>query len=143
MPLKLNPDEAPGLNLTSMIDVLFLLIIFFMVGTRFTDPERSINLQLPQVAEGGALTEAPAKRIVNVLKNGQILLDTKPVTLAALGAELAAAHQQYPALSVLVRGDAEASHQNVVSALATCRAAGIADLGIAVELAGNHVVDRK
>lgn len=49
MPLKTHTDEQPSLNLTSMIDVVFLLIIFFMVGTKFTELERKIGLQVPEV----------------------------------------------------------------------------------------------
>lgn len=125
------------MNLTSMIDVLFLLIIFFMVGTRFSEPERNINLQLPQVRENGALTDAPAKRVINVMHDGKILMDDKPMTLSELTNELTTAHHQYPALGVLVRGDATGAFQNVASVLAACRQAGIADLGIAVRLAEN------
>ncbi len=52
MPLKTSSlEELPSLNLTSMIDVVFLLIIFFMVGTQFTSSERQINLQLANVGE--------------------------------------------------------------------------------------------
>lgn len=137
MPLKINLDEAPSLNLTSMIDVLFLLIIFFMVGTRFTDPERNIGVQLPQVRESGALTDAPAKRVINVMKDGEILMDDKAMSLADLTKELTAAHHEYPELGVLVRGDASGAFQHVASVLAACRTAGIVDLGIAVRLAEN------
>ncbi len=49
MPLKTHPDETPALNLTAMLDVMFLLIIFFMLGTRFADQERQIALQVPTV----------------------------------------------------------------------------------------------
>src|SRR5262249_37702305 len=99
--------------------------------------ERNIGLHLPQVRETGALTEAPSKRVVNVMQDGKILLDDKAVTLVELQNELAAAHHQYPELGVLVRGDATGAFQNVASVLAACRAAGIADLGIAVRLAEN------
>ena len=60
MPLKTQQDEVPTLNLTPMIDVLFLLIIFFMAGTKFTDWESRLNLKLPQVSQDGAL--APCRR---------------------------------------------------------------------------------
>ena len=46
MPIKTTPlDDIPALNLTSMIDVLFLLIIFFMVGTKFIESDRQIELE--------------------------------------------------------------------------------------------------
>ena len=51
MPLKLQHDEMPTMNLTSMIDVLFLLIIFFMVATKFDEMERNIEIDVPQVAQ--------------------------------------------------------------------------------------------
>ena len=83
MPLKTSNDELPILNLTSMIDVLFLLIIFFVVGTKFVEEERHIDLKVPQVTTG-ALTAAPQKKVVNVYQDGQITLDQKPVTLDEL-----------------------------------------------------------
>jgi len=66
MPLKTQFDEQPTVNLTPMIDVVFLLIIFFMVGTQFSELERNIRLQVPEVAGAAALTAAPERRVVNV-----------------------------------------------------------------------------
>jgi biopolymer transport protein ExbD len=53
MPLKTHVDEQPTLNLTPMIDIVFLLIIFFMVGTKFTELERKMALEVPQVGDAG------------------------------------------------------------------------------------------
>ena len=80
MPLKTHQDEEPTLNLTPMIDVLFLLIIFFMAGTKFTDQESRLNLKLPQVAQEGALAPAPEKRVINVYQDGRISFDREFVT---------------------------------------------------------------
>ena len=50
MPLKLSQhDDTPALNLTSMIDVLFLLIIFFMVATKFDEMERNVEVAVPML----------------------------------------------------------------------------------------------
>ena len=54
MPLKTHQDEQPTLNLTPMIDIVFLLIIFFMVGTKFAEWENNLALKVPQVKETGA-----------------------------------------------------------------------------------------
>ena len=59
MPLKTDTIEEPNLNLTPMIDIVFLLIIFFMVGTRFTEMERQYDIRLPTVSEALPLTNLP------------------------------------------------------------------------------------
>jgi biopolymer transport protein ExbD len=135
MLLKTSPDELPALNLTPMIDVVFLLIIFFMVGTRFTEMERHIPVQVPQVSDNGTLTPAPAKRTINVYRDGRVSLDRRFLELHELQNELAAARSQYDALGVIVRGDADATFQHVAAVLNACRQAGISDMGISVRLA--------
>jgi len=134
MPLKTHLDERPTLNLTPMIDIVFLLIIFFMVGTKFTELERKIGLRVPQVAETGALTAAPERKVVNVYRDGGITLDRKPVTLDQLTQRLAAARAQYSDLGVLVRGDANGRFQRVAEVLNACKQADVRELGISVRL---------
>jgi biopolymer transport protein ExbD len=134
MPLKTHIDEQPSLNLTSMIDIVFLLIIFFMVGTKFTEQERKIGLRVPQVSNNAALSAAPEKKVVNVYQDGQISLDRRSVTLEELTAQLSAARQQYSELGVLVRGDETATHGRVAQVLNACKRAGIAELAISVRL---------
>jgi biopolymer transport protein ExbD len=137
MPLKTHTDELPSMNLTSMLDVLFLLIIFFMAGTKFAEMERKIALRVPQVSDHGALTAAPEKRIVNIYQDGQITLDRQAVTLDELRARLSAARGQYKDLGVLVRGDATSAFQNVAQVLNACKQAGINELAISVRI-GNQ-----
>ncbi len=134
MPLKTHLDEQPTLNLTPMIDVVFLLIIFFMVGTKFTELERKISLRVPEVADQGTLSAAPERKVVNVYRDGTITLDRVPVTLDELTDRLAAARTQYSDLGVLVRGDAKGEFQRVASVLNACKQAGIQNLGISVRI---------
>src|SRR3569833_328502 len=134
MPLKTHVDEQPQLNLTSMIDITFLLIIFFMVGTKFTELERKIGLRVPAVADNGALSAAPEKKVVNIYRDGQIVLDRQSVTLEQLTSKLSAARAQYQDLCVLVRGDGDSRYKNVANVLNACKRAGIAELAISVRL---------
>ena len=139
MPLKTHLDEQPTLNLTPMIDVVFLLIIFFMVGTKFTELERKIALEVPQVSDVKALTPAPERRVINVHRDGRIEVDRAFVSLDELVQHLASARREYADLGVLVRGDAEGEFQNVAGVLGACRQAGIAEMGISVRLARKEV----
>ena len=132
MPLKTHLDDEPTLNLTAMLDVMFLLIIFFMLGTRFIDEERKIGLRVPEVVDQGTLTAAPARKEVNVYQDGTITLDKAVVSLDQLTTRLASARRQYSDLGVLVRGDARGEFQNVASVLTACKRAGIQELGITV-----------
>ncbi len=132
MPLKTHIDEEPTLNLTAMLDVLFLLIIFFMLGTRFIGDERKLGLSVPKVADKGALAAAQSRSVVNVYLDGTISLDQQPVTLEQLTAKLSAARRQHGDLSVLVRGDGNDKYQRMVSVLNACKQAGIKNLGISV-----------
>jgi biopolymer transport protein ExbD len=132
MPLKTHIDEEPTLNLTAMLDVLFLLIIFFMLGTRFVDDERKIGLSVPKVADTAALAASPSRCVVNVYLDGSISLDGQPVTLEQLTAKLRAARRQQGDPGVLVRGDANDKYQRMVLVLNACKQAGVKNLGISV-----------
>ena len=135
MPLKTYRDEAPTLNLTSMVDVLFCLILFFMAASKFTELERKIGLQVPEVTDRGALTAAPEKKTINIYRDGVIEMDRQAVPdLRVLVNLLAEARRQYPDVGVLVRGDGEGKFQRVAEVLNACKQAGISELGISVKL---------
>ncbi len=135
MPLKTQQDEVSQLNLTPMIDVVFLLIIFFMVATKFAEVERDIDLELPEVAAAAPLTSAPKQRVVSIQADGQVLLDNEEMSLATLTSTLTTAQHEYPQLSVVIRGDATCAFQHVAAALSACKDANISELGITVKLA--------
>ena len=135
MPLKTFQDELPPLNLTPLIDVVFNLIIFFMVSTTFGEWESNMAVKVPQVKQAGTLAPGPEKRVVSVFRDGRIALDRDFVSLQELTRRLAAVRQQYIGIGVVVRGDADGTFQNVASVLGACREAGISDMGISVRLA--------
>lgn len=132
MPLKTHQDDLPAINLTPMIDILFNLIIFFLVSTRFGEIERQVDLAVPQVAEQTALRAVPRSRTINVYRTGALTLDGQPVTLQELPRRLADDRRQQPHMEVAIRGDAQAPYQHVAAVIAACREAGITELGIAV-----------
>jgi biopolymer transport protein ExbD len=135
MPLKTQQDEMPALNLTPMIDVVFLLIVFFMAAAKFSDVERDIDLKLPEVAKADAANTAAKARQVAVFAGGRISLDREDVTLAELGERLTAAVKEQPGLSVVILGDAACNFQHVAEALAACKEAGISQLAVSVRVA--------
>ena len=107
MPLKTHSDEPPSLNLTAMLNVMFLLIIFFMLGTRLSTRSGKSPCAVPEVANRSALPPAAERKMVNVYRDGSITIDQQPVTLSELTAKLAALRSRRQDLGVLVRGDAQ------------------------------------
>jgi biopolymer transport protein ExbD len=134
MPVRTQPLEEPTLNLTPMIDVILVLIIFFMVATKFAEEERSVELQVPSISSRNAAMTAPEPKIVNVHRNGHVSLGSQSVTLEELKQRLAAARAQYKRLNVLIRGDRLATHGQMTAVYDACKQAGIAELAISVKL---------
>ncbi|MEN0111985.1 MAG: biopolymer transporter ExbD, partial [Planctomycetota bacterium] len=125
------------LNLTPMIDVVFLLVIFFMTATQFAEVERAVDLELPTVdPEAASVASAESPRVVTVMADGSLLLDGETASLDTLTERLriAAESSASPeAPEVLIQGDARSDFQQVAEALAACRVAGVTNVGVSVE----------
>ena len=132
MPLKTDQTEEPALNLTPMVDVLFLLLVFFLVGTRFTEAEREFEVDLPTAAVDAApLTGEPDELVINVSADGAFFLGEEAVTPEELAAKLAEAKAGYAGQGVVIRGDGQGAYQYVVDALAAAKGAGITEISLA------------
>src|SRR5690349_2945226 len=117
MPLKVEALDEPYINLTPMIDVVFNLLIFFMLATRFADMERQFDVQLPTASSAQPLTSPPDEIIVNVYSDGRILVSQQALTLEQLEARLKSAHDRYADQAVLIRGDGQGTYQNIMDVL--------------------------
>ncbi len=131
MPLKTEEVEEPVLNLTPMIDIVLLLIIFFMVGTKFSDAERQFEITLPTVADALPLTSLPDELVISIAQNGELLLAGQPIDQQALEERLQAAVERYRDQAVVIRGDGQGHYQNVMDVLAICHRAGAKNLALA------------
>lgn len=143
MPLKTQQDEMPQMNLTPMIDVVFLLIVFFMTASNFADPQRAIDLSVPEVAKADAADAARQARQVAVYPDGRLALDDKDVSLPELASQLRAAREADPNLGVIILGDATVELQRVAEAMAACKDAGISDLALSVRIAKGPSGERR
>lgn len=137
MPFKSEVLEEPHLNLTPLVDVVFNLLLFLMLATRFAaddDADRKFDVQLATASNAKALTAAPDELVVNVAANGLVTLNGKPRTLKELETDLVAAKKNYPDQAVLVRGEGEGRYQNVVDVLAACDRAKINAVSLPVRM---------
>jgi biopolymer transport protein ExbD len=134
MKLQSSRDqEEPEMNLTSLIDVVLLLLIFFMVSTTFVDESR-IRLQLPNASVEPAAEQKKDPIEVAVTAtgeyrvNGQVLINTSPSTLSAAVSKIAGERRDLP---VTIRADAKATHQSVVTAMDVLGRLGFKAISIA------------
>jgi biopolymer transport protein ExbD len=134
MNLQTNSKEEPEINLTSLIDVVLLLLVFFMVSTSFVR-EVDINLRLPQ-AQTEASIVVPALNILEIavteggsyLVNGSLLADNQRGTLSSFIEGLMGDNREQP---VFIRADAQATHQAVVTVMDVVGQLGFVEISIA------------
>jgi biopolymer transport protein ExbD len=119
MNLRSRSREEPEINLTSLIDVVLLLLVFFMVSTSFVR-EAEISLRLPEAAARGAPSDAAETLEITVTEAGAYLVNGRPLvnnerrTLRAAIERLTGDARDMP---VFIRADAMATHQAVVTAM--------------------------
>ncbi|WP_405238930.1 ExbD/TolR family protein [Lentisalinibacter orientalis] len=132
MNLATRSKEEPEVNLTSLIDVVFLLLIFFMVSTSFVKESR-LTITLPE-----AESEAPAAQTERLevaitaagtfLVNGRELVNNSPVTLRRALLEVSGGDTGLP---VTIVADADARHQSVVTVMDVAGRMGFVKIDIA------------
>ncbi len=132
------PDHArsseANVQMTPMIDVVFLLIIFFLVSSHLARQEVQMPLPLPTAASGEHPSETSTRRVtINVLSDGKMLLAGKPVEAGQLRERLVAARDESGAeIEVRIRGDRSVAYQHVEPILLACARAGIWNVAFAV-----------
>ena len=117
-----------GLEMTPMIDIVFLLMIFFLVASKLDEDDRALDVVLPQAAAAQPLTARPREFVINIDRAGNYFAGARPVRLEELRDLLVQAAADNPARqTVIVRADEEAAHKFVVAAMDACVQAGIDD----------------
>ena len=133
MPLRTDSLEEPQLNLTPMIDIVFLLIIFFMVGTRFSENEQQYEIELPKASVVEPMTSRPDAIVINVARSGKVTINGEQFELPDLQTRLEAARKAYSEQSVLIRGDGAGIYQSVVDVMDICHKAQIRVFSLAFQ----------
>lgn len=124
--------DEPDINLTSLIDVVLLLLVFFMITTSFVQ-ESQIGIRLPEASSSGPAQVLDKRMSISVtaqgtyMVNGQPLIDNRAATLEAAITKLA---EDYSPTAINVSADANATHQNVVTAMDIAGKLGYREISI-------------
>ncbi len=131
MRIRRHSDTSSEIiNVSSLLDVMFILIIFFLVTTTFKNLELDHKVSLPEETEGKPLGDTEPVIVINIRKGGAYVMLGKQVTAEELSVRISETIKSDPGRKVLIRADQEALHGNVARAVAVCRHAGIAEANI-------------
>ncbi len=120
-----DTDRGVTLEMTPLIDMVFLLLVFFLVATTFHQTEREMQVALPQASFSGPISTALREIIINVDKEGEIIVSGRSIDVSELRSLVEQAVAVNPQQKVTVRGDRRTAYANIVRVLDICKGAGI------------------
>ncbi len=131
---RIGRSRQVDFNMTPMIDVVFLLIIFFLVSSHLAQQETDRQLDLPRATSGYDSGASGLTRVtVNIVSDGRILLGSELVDAPELDRRLQVEHQETDGqLEVRLRADRNVCYQVVEPVLLACAKAGIWNVSFAV-----------
>jgi len=141
MRIRQSSQESDGIiNITSLLDVMFILLIFFMATTTFKEEEFPVGVQLPVASKQHQTASSKSKTIVVNVRNtreggdeGLYIVGGQRVTLEQMQKLVKDALVQDPGQAVWIRADKYAYHGEVANAIATCRNAGVQEAKLLYE----------
>ena len=134
MPKIKRSTVASTLSLTPLIDVMFLLLIFFLVTSEFEDEERRLNIVLPTATSAVPMTSQPKEVVVDIDQQGDLYLNGQQSNLQELEKWLSIAVANNPTnQSVVIRADRATTFQPVVSVMDVCNRTGIHDYTVTTQ----------
>lgn len=120
--------STPNIDLTPVIDIVFLLLIFFLVATTFAQQERELKVTLPEAANAGPISAALREVVINVDSAGDIIVSGQTMSdddLRTLVREAIAAN---PEQKVTIRGDESIHYGRIMQVLDICKGEGVVEI---------------
>ena len=134
MKFKRRTRSRPAaLALTSMLDVIFLLLCFFVTVSVFSQWESEISIQLPSAASADQPDRLPGEIIVNLAKDGTMKVNGRVMSHGELKENLARVARFYPGQPVIIRADKASRYDSLIRVIDVCRSAEIWNFSLATE----------
>lgn len=124
-------EQAADLDLAPMVDVVFQILIFFVMSWQFARFERDMDISVPSAEETKTIDRQAGEIIINVKKDGSIILNDRTISEDDLLKRLVAISETYPDQAVILRGSAEADFQSIINVLDVIKKAGIWNVAFA------------
>jgi len=115
----------PAVPLASMVDILFLMLTFFLTASAFRDEASRIDVSLPEASAQRDAAAARTHVTVTIKPDGSLFLNNKPTDLASLDASLRTLAAQFPDETLYIRGDRDSRLGLAIRVMDTAYAAGL------------------
>lgn len=129
-------EDSFEIPMTSLIDVVFLLLIFFLVATNFRPRERIHQVELPRAAGGAVRLPDQEDLVLQVSRDGGIRVAGEDLDVADLPPVLQAWREAFPDRRVSIRGDEQVPYVRIMQVMGLCRQAGIRHVDLPVGYLG-------
>ena len=126
-----STQEGTPLQMAPMMDVVFLLLCFFITTQIFSQWETEIDIKLPTAETGDQPQRLPGEIIINIRADGETSVNQRVLDEEGLGSLLKDLASMYPGQPVKVRADKAAAYEHVIRVLDLCRKADIWNIGFA------------
>ena len=123
--------QHPGIQLAPLVDVLMLLLIFFLLTWNAARNENELDVKVPKASAAKEKAAPPGDVVVNVRNDGTVVVNRRTMNDTELGDLLQNLVKLYPDQAVVIRGDEGGAYKNVVNVLNICSQAGVTNVAFA------------
>ena len=128
---KVRRGALPSFQMTSMMDLIFLMLFFFVTTSVFSQWEYEIDISLPSAQSGKVPDRLPGEIIINISKDGRVSINQQDLTMDALKTRLDRLVQYFPGQPVVLRADKATSYEDLIKVIDTCRKADVWNFSMA------------
>lgn len=121
----------PGIQLAPLVDVLLLLLIFFLLTWNAARNENELDVKVPKATSAKEKTATMGDVVVNVKNDGNVVVNRRTLTATELNDMLKNLVQLYPEQAVVIRGDETGAYKHIVNVLNICSEAGVTNVAFA------------
>ncbi|MEO6787019.1 MAG: biopolymer transporter ExbD [Chthoniobacteraceae bacterium] len=133
--MKLRRRAEPlvmGFQIAPMVDVLLVLLCFFILTWNFARKEMELDVKVPTAENGGEPTLDVNQTVLNLKADGSMVMNTRPITFDELGEKMATLAKINKDYAIILRGDENVAYKYVARVLDVCRGAGIWNIAFPV-----------
>lgn len=131
---KYKPDQV-GFQVVPMIDILFLLLCFFLASQVYSQWEQEIDIKLPTAQTGNIPQRLPGEIVINIMKDGSVIVNKQVMDNEHLVSLLGRVVKLFPGQPVLIRADNKTAYEAVIKVLDQCRSVDIWNVSFATTAA--------